>query len=107
MRVQVLFFEGCPHRKEAFDLLGGVLEEVGWSGGVEPVIVDTPEGAEEWGFRGSPTFLLDGVDPFADPRSPVGLSCRVYSTSTGPAGVPDRKDLVRAVREAMHPSADA
>ena len=34
--------------------------------------VPTAEEAEAVGFRGSPTVLVDGVDPFADPAAPVG-----------------------------------
>lgn len=33
-------------------------------------------------------LLIDGVDPFADPNAPVGLSCRVYTTDTGYRGSP-------------------
>ena len=101
MKVQILFFDSCPSHEAALDLLEGVLDEVGWDGEVDPVHVDTPEQAEELEFRGSPTFLLDGVDPFADTDSPVGMSCRVYTTRNGLEGVPDRHDLLRVVREAM------
>jgi hypothetical protein len=31
--------------------------------------VTTPENARRVGFRGSPTVLIDGEDPFADGRS--------------------------------------
>lgn len=32
--------------------------------------VSTPEDADRLGFRGSPTVLVDGVDPFASPSAP-------------------------------------
>jgi len=51
-------------------------------------IVDTPEEAERTRFRGSPSILVDGVDPFAEPDAPIGLSCRMYETPDGPAGSP-------------------
>ena len=41
-------------------------------------LVRTPQEAQAVGFRGSPTALVDGIDPFADPVTPVGLSCRLY-----------------------------
>lgn len=56
-------------------------------------LVDTPEEAERVGFRGSPSILVDGVDAFADPDAPVGLSCRVYMTPEGPAGSPTLEQL--------------
>lgn len=39
--------------------------------------VETPEAAERWSFRGSPTVLVDGRDVFAVGGEPVGLSCRI------------------------------
>lgn len=65
---------------------------------VELQLVDTPEAAEQFGFRGSPSILIDGVDPFARPGDPIGLSCRVYATPRGPAGSPT-VDQLRAVLE--------
>lgn len=60
-------------------------------------LVETPEEADRVDFRGSPTILVDGVDPFADESDPVGgLSCRVYETADGPAGSPTLDQLRRA-----------
>ena len=66
-------------------------------------LVNTPEEADRVGFRGSPTILLNGVDPFATESDPVGgLSCRVYQTPDGPAGSPTldqlRREFIRRVR---------
>ena len=60
---------------------------------VEHRQVTTPEQAQSTGFRGSPTVLVDGRDPFADPDAPVGLSCRVYRTDAGLAGAPTVEQL--------------
>ncbi|WP_040493594.1 hypothetical protein, partial [Ilumatobacter nonamiensis] len=56
-------------------------------------IVDTPEEAERTRFRGSPSILVDGVDPFTDADAPVGLSCRMYQTPDGLAGSPTLDQL--------------
>jgi hypothetical protein len=58
--------------------------------------VTTPDEAEAVGFRGSPTILVDGHDPFDRGDEPVGLSCRVYQTPDEPAGAPTIAQL-RAV----------
>lgn len=55
--------------------------------------VTSPQEAEEVGFRGSPTVLVDGRDVFAEGHEPVGLSCRVYQTPEGPAGAPTLDQL--------------
>jgi hypothetical protein len=46
-------------------------------------------------FRGSPTILLDGRDPFADAPSPTGSACRVYVTENGAAGSPTVEQLMK------------
>lgn len=56
--------------------------------------VPTPEDAERLGFRGSPTILIDGEDPFADEAAPVGLACRVFATPDGLRGAPTVEQLV-------------
>lgn len=97
MTFELRFFDSCPHHEAARHLLEDVLRQAGWQGTVALTPVETPEQAESLGFRGSPTFMLDGVDPFADPTAPVALSCRLYTTSAGLAGLPEREELVRAV----------
>ena len=61
-------------------------------------VATTPEEAEAVRFRGSPTILVNGQDPFADPDAPVGLSCRVYRTDAGLAGAPTVEQLLTVLR---------
>jgi hypothetical protein len=55
------------------------------------------EEALRLGFRGSPTILLDGQDPFADQDAPVGLACRLYATEGGLQGAPTIDQLRAAL----------
>lgn len=98
MKVQLLYFDECPNwmdadrrLREALDVLDRDDVEV------ERVLVSTREEAEQWGFHGSPSVLVNGVDPFAEPGAPVGLSCRLYRTSAGVAGAPTVQKLVEAL----------
>lgn len=51
---------------------------------VERQRVESPEEAERISFRGSPTILIDGTDPFAAEDDPVGVfSCRIYRDRHG------------------------
>lgn len=95
MDVTLLYFDDCPNWLEADAHLRSLAAERP-DLHITRRIVDTPEAAEETQFRGSPSILVDGVDPFADVDDPVGLSCRVYQTSDGPAGSPTIEQL-RAV----------
>ncbi|MCA1737223.1 MAG: thioredoxin family protein, partial [Actinobacteria bacterium] len=58
------------------------------------------EVAVERGFCGSPTVLIDGVDPFSNRKAMVGLACRLYLTQNGPAGSPTIEQLRTAITAA-------
>ena len=92
MDVTLLYFDDCPNWKIADAHLRHLAEEIP---GLHLTrhVVDTPEEAERTLFRGSPSIVVDGEDPFADPDTPVGLSCRVYQTPDGPAGSPTLEQL--------------
>src|SRR5262249_15913262 len=62
-------------------------------------IADEREAAQA-GMHGSPTLLIDGVDPFAAPGQPPSLSCRLYRDATGRAeGAPSVEGLRRALEK--------
>ncbi len=65
---------------------------------IEHRLIETPEEAGECHFAGSPSILLNGRDPFTAPSSEVGLTCRLYPTPGGPAGVPTVEQLVAAIK---------
>ena len=81
--MQLFHFEGCPNWLEMEQRLREALRRAGITTPVERLAVSSSQDAERLSFRGSPTVLLDGVDPFADPSAPVGLACRVYQTPDG------------------------
>ena len=96
MDVTLLYFDDCPSWKtadERLSVLAGEMPDVA----ITHQAVETPEEAERFGFRGSPSILVDGVDVFADQDAPIGWSCRVYQTSEGPAGSPTLEELRRAL----------
>jgi hypothetical protein len=101
VRVSLLYVDGCPNWQLADDRLAEALGRVGRvDQHVERRIIATDAQAQAARFRGSPTFLVDGEDPFEDDGSgPFGLSCRVYRSDAGLAGSPTVDDLV-AVLEA-------
>ena len=98
MDVTLLYFEDCPNWKTAEGHLRVLAQDVP-DLRISHHLVDTPEEAERVGFRGSPSILLEGVDVFADPGAPVGLSCRVYQTPAGPAGSPTLDQLRDALTD--------
>ena len=98
VEVRLLYFDDCPNWRLAEERLLGALAELGdGAPAVVYELVRTPEQAEQLGFRGSPTILVDGRDPFAGPADPVGLSCRLYR---GPVGV-EYAPTVEQLRSAL------
>ena len=83
MDVSLLYFDGCPNHDATLTLLQGLLADAGWDGEVDLINVESQERAEELSFRGSPTVLIDGVDPVLDADAPGGLSCRIFATDEG------------------------
>ncbi|MBM0257604.1 hypothetical protein [Micromonospora sp. 4G55] len=103
MEVQLLVVEDCPNRGPAAVVLRRALDEVGLS----PVhfttrVVTSQAEAEQLGFLGSPSVLIDGRDPFAEPHHRPALACRLYGDDTGVSGVPP----IRRLRQALKQAAD-
>lgn len=92
------YFDGCPNWITADQRLKDALQLTGVAATVTYETVQTPGDAELTNFRGSPTILIDGEDPFADQAGPVGLACRMYRTEQGPQGAPSLGQLVSAIR---------
>jgi hypothetical protein len=64
---------------------------------VEHEVIDDVAAATRAGMAGSPTLLIDGVDPFAVPDQVPSVSCRLYRDKRGRTrGVPSVEQL-RAV----------
>lgn len=90
----------CPHSGPAAELLCRVLVSIGLDGAafITRVISDTREAeAEAEGFTGSPSFMADGRDLFAEPGRTPGIACRVYRTPDGLGGLPGLDQLRRAL----------
>jgi len=101
MDVELLVVPDCPNEATARDLLRDAARQAGITDlRLTVTVIDTDEHARLRGFIGSPTFLVDGVDPFAVTGAAVGVSCRIYRSGDGASGVPDltalRAALVRA-----------
>ena len=98
MKMEILYFNGCPTYLKAEKTLRGVLEEEGVDAEVELVAVNTAEDAQEIRFPGSPTIRVDGEDLFPVPeRAEYALGCRMYTTPEGLRGSPTTEMLRKAL----------
>jgi hypothetical protein len=98
VNVSLLYFDGCPNWRTADERLAAALARLRRRDvTVTRRQVASDAEAADLGFRGSPTILVDGRDPFTDPDAPVGLACRVYRSRDGLAGAPTVEQLVEVL----------
>ncbi|HEV7584776.1 MAG TPA: hypothetical protein VGO14_03250 [Solirubrobacteraceae bacterium] len=99
MRVELLFWAGCPSHPQALADLREALAEAGLD--PESVIVReiiSELAARDEGFVGSPTIRIDGLDVQPPHGEPSGLTCRVYRRRDGRISpTPDPADLRDAI----------
>ena len=99
MKIEFLFWAGCPSHPEAKDLLDAVLAERAVEAEIDVREIFTHDDAVEHAFPGSPTIRVDGRDvDSAGAALPPSLTCRVYRLPDGrPSPVPSRQQLEEAL----------
>jgi len=92
------YFSGCPNWKTTHERLEEAIGDRSMS--IEMQLVESPEEAAAVDFRGSPTVLINGVDPFANPDTPAAgtLACRVYQSEDGSPTVDQLREALAANR---------
>jgi len=102
LRVEVLYFSGCPNRVPAVDRVREVLAQEGTSAEMVEVEVKDAAAAQQAGFLGSPSIRVDGqdVEPAARAVRTFGMMCRTYIDDGRRAGLPPPEWIRAAVREA-------
>ena len=100
MEFELLVVKDCVHAAAAAVEFAHALAAEGLPADFRTVVVESPEAALACAFPGSPTFRVDGRDVFAVVGNDSGLMCRLYPTSRGLRGLPDERELRRALREA-------
>ena len=98
VRIELMVVPGCPHHAAAAQLIATAVADTGVTATITQTVVTSEGQAQKRGFIGSPSFLLNGTDPFSQPGSPAALACRLYSTPDGPRGVPSLEDVRRALK---------
>lgn len=99
MQITIQFSEGCPHVELAEMRLRHALADVGREDvQITYHRIDSSEDAERLDFHGSPTFLVNGRDPFSTGEVPPSLGCRLYQTEVGLRGAPSVPQLRHVLR---------
>jgi hypothetical protein len=104
MKVEVLYFDGCPNYGALLPRLRELLASAGAHPDIELVRVEDLDAAERERFLGSPTVRINGedVEPGADERIDFGLKCRLFATPDGLRGMPADEWVVAAALAGRH-----
>jgi hypothetical protein len=96
VKIEVLYFEGCPNHPPTVDRLRTVLAGEGLRAELIEIEVKDDSDAKALKFFGSPTIRINGLDIEASSRqvSETGFTCRCY-----PGGLPSEEMIRAAVRE--------
>ena len=100
IEIEIQYFDECPNSGK---IIRNVKKAMANFATIVPIEyretkVTTPEKALEVGFRGSPTFLINGRD-FEDMPEPFepALACRYYAN-----GVPDVEIIKMRIQELIN-----
>lgn len=105
MRIEVLYFDGCPSHEALLPRLRELLASVGADTDVDLQRVEDVEAAERERFLGSPTVRVDGedVEPGAGERTDFGLKCRLFAGPDGLRGTPADAWILDALERCQNP----
>lgn len=103
MKIELLYFEGCPNHIPAMEIAREVLNSLDRRDRIDEVQVRTQSEAEAIRFVGSPSIRVNGsdVEPWARNAKAFGLSCRTYVRGSQHSGVPSRELVRDAIMEAI------
>ncbi|MBW2416784.1 MAG: DUF2703 domain-containing protein [Deltaproteobacteria bacterium] len=95
MKIELLYFAGCPNHGPARELIDAAVSELGIEPEIEEIDVQDEGHAERLRFLGSPSIRVNGrdVEPGAESRTDYAICCRMYRAS----GLPARELLLAAL----------
>jgi hypothetical protein len=102
VKVELLYFDGCPNYEAVMRELGQLLDTERVGADVELHQIESDEEARQQRFLGSPTVRVDGqdVEPGADTRQDYGIKCRLYATGGGIKRIPAKTWILAALSRA-------
>jgi hypothetical protein len=102
MKIELLYFAGCPNYEPTLQLVREILVQEGLDAELSEIRIEENEAIQETGFPGSPTVRINGRDIEEDIglAGGPGLSCRTYRENRVMHKLPGRAMILRALREA-------
>jgi len=103
MKIEVLYFDGCPNHRPAVELVREVLREQRLAANIVEVNIRDQSAAQARCFLGSPTIRINGLDvePSARLSKDYGMMCRTYIDGMQRSGAPSKEMIRAALRETL------
>lgn len=100
LTIDILYTEENSDWQELDKRVQQALEELGINAEIRHQIVKSDREAFELNFIGTPTLLIDGIDPWPMKNAPAGLRLRPYFSPTGGmVNYPTYEMIVEALHE--------
>ncbi len=102
MKIELLYFDGCPNHEALLAHLREMLGQSGVPAEIDLLRIADDQAAQREHFLGSPTVRVNGhdVEPDAELRTDYGMKCRLYRTAGGLLGQPPQEWLQAALDHA-------
>jgi hypothetical protein len=101
MKIQLLFFDGCPSWQIGLENMKNALQMEQLDYSIDLLKVEDDSEAARLKFLGSPSFRVNGQDLWPEERDTYAVSCRVYKTSEGMIGWPTEEMLRERLKAAQ------
>lgn len=102
MKIELLYFKGCPNITLARKNLNEAFAKTAIAPQWDEIDLNEPNTPKELKGYGSPTILVDGKDVTGTVPLGESLSCRTYFNAKGEIiGAPDAEIIVKAILESI------
>jgi len=100
LKIELLYFTGCPSYKQALANIKAALKEKNLQAELILINVETEEKARKVGFQGSPSVRINGKDLEGRDEG-FSFSCRLYSVNGKPAVAPAKEAIIEKLESLM------
>lgn len=103
MKIEFLFFEGCPNAKESYNNLLEAIRELNIDTEVETINVKDLETAQKVKFLGSPSVYVNGIDIYSlSYPSDISYSCRTYNINGKITGILPKEFILERLKTILN-----
>ncbi len=98
MKIEFLYFDGCPNHEPALTNLKEVLAEADIKDKIEIINIEQPDDVSKYRFLGSPSIRINDKDLeiIENETTEYSMRCRRYKNGDQMEGFPS-KELIRKI----------